>query len=47
MISETLALLIKMKKTPKKSSEFMKFAMGEDYLPFSFKDMFRHLKKKL
>lgn len=47
MISETLALLSKMKKTPKKSSDFMKFAMGEYYLPFSFKDMFRHLKKKL
>ena len=45
MITETLELLSKIKKPPKKASKEVKFAFGNDYLPFSFRDMITHLKK--
>ena len=45
MITETLEILSKIKKPPKKASKELKFAFGNDYLPFSFRDMIRHLKK--
>jgi len=47
MITETLELLRKIKKPPKKASKELKFAFGNDYLPFSFRDIIRHLKKLL
>jgi len=47
MITETLEILSKIKKPPKKASKELKFAFGNEYLPFSFRDMFRHLKKIL
>jgi len=45
MIAETIKLLIEVKELPKKASKDLKFAYGNDYLPFSFRDMWRHLKK--
>jgi len=45
MIAETIKLLIEVKKLPKKASKELKFAFGNDYLPFSFRDMIKHLKK--
>jgi hypothetical protein len=47
MIAETIKLLIEVKELPKKASKDLKFAYGNDYLPFSFRDMFKHLKKIL
>jgi len=47
MIAETIKLLIEVKELPKKASKDLKFAYGNDYLPFSFRDMFRHLKKNI
>ena len=45
MIVETIKLLIEVTELPKKASKDLKFAYGNDYLPFSFRDMWRHFKK--